>query len=170
MISPIIKEPHKILHSKAVLITEVTAEIQRLVETMIETMHVANGVGLAANQIGSDLNILVASPDGQKGKELVLLNAVILKHRGTTRLPEGCLSVPGVSAEVTRSAEVAVSGLDRQGKLVALQADGLLAKIVQHEVDHLAGHLFLDRLTLWRRRRLLQKYRALSETLRRIPI
>ena len=170
MITPIVKEPHTILHSKAVPVPEITPDIQKLIETMIETMHLADGVGLAANQIGSNLNILIASADGKKGKELVLLNASIQQRRGRAKSPEGCLSVPGVSADVARSAEVTVSGLNQEGKPVIIQADGLLAKILQHEVDHLNGHLFLDRLSPWQRKKVTQKYQALSETLRRIRV
>ena len=170
MITPIVKEPHPILHVKAVTVPEITPEIQRLIDTMIETMHVADGVGLAANQINSKWNILVVSPDGHKGKEMVLLNAQILQRSGRAHSPEGCLSVPGVSAEVTRSAKLTITGLDRQGQRVTCATDGLLAKILQHEVDHLQGHLFLDRLGHWQRRRLFQKYESLTDALRKIRV
>jgi len=170
MIAPMVKEPDPRLHRKAVPVTQVTEQILRLIDTMIETMVVAQGVGLAANQIGSNLNILVASPDGKEGKELVLINAVILGRRGRARLAEGCLSVPGVSSDVVRAASVTVSGLDRKGRPVTVEADGLLAKILQHEVDHLQGYLFLDRLGAWKRRRLLRQYQRLCATLRQVQL
>ena len=167
---PLVKEPNPILHAKAVSVKKVTEEIRQLIDAMIETMYLSDGVGLAANQIGSDLNIFVASPDGRKGKEVVLLNAAILKRHGRAVSPEGCLSLPGISADVNRSFKVTVSGLDRAGKRVTLEAEGLLAKIFQHEVDHLEGHLFVDRVGPWRRKRLLNRYAALSDALRNIHI
>lgn len=170
MILHIVKEPDPRLHRKAVPVSEITAETQHLIDTMIETMVVAQGVGLAANQVGSDLNILVASPDGRRGKEWILINAVIRKRRGKARSPEGCLSVPGVSADLLRAAEVTATGLDRCGKPITVKADGLLAKVLQHEVDHLQGHLFLDRLGRWRRHRLLKEYAKLSATLRHVRL
>ncbi len=170
MIRPILKEPHPLLHRKAVTVTEVTQEIHRLIDAMIETMHAAQGVGLAANQVGSPWNILVASPDGQPGKELVLLNAVLTDRRGRGTSAEGCLSLPGISSSVTRSVRLTAKGLDREARPVTLQADGLLAKILQHEVDHLQGHLFIDRLGFWSRRRLLQTYHQLSKALSRVTV
>ena len=170
MILPIIKEPNPILHRKAELVREMTDPTQRLITDMIETMHVAEGVGLAANQVGSPLNILVASPDGEKGKELVLINADIAKRKGRIRRPEGCLSLPGISAKFSRSAEVTVTGLDRTFKEITLDATGLLAQILQHEIDHLQGHLYVDRLGFWSRRQLLRKYHSLAESLRKIDL
>jgi len=170
MIAPIVKEPNTILHRKAVPVPQITEEIQELIDTMIETMHAAEGVGLAANQINSHWSILVAGPDGQRGKELVLINASILKRSGRDRSPEGCLSVPGISSEVTRSARVTAAGLNRKGEPVTFKAQGLLAKILQHEVDHLEGHLFPERVSFFQRRRLLKKYQSLSETLSRVRV
>lgn len=170
MIKPIVKEPNPLLHQKATPVGNVTAQIQQLIDAMIETMHAAQGVGLAANQIGSPLNILVVSVDGERGKELVLLNAVVSERHGRFRSPEGCLSVPGVSAEVTRAASLKVNGLDRRGRPITLEAKGLLAKILQHETDHLQGHLFLDRVGLLERRRLLKKYESLMRALKQVKV
>lgn len=166
MILPIIKEPQAILRRKATPVGEITAEVRKLIDDMIETMHAAEGVGLAANQVGSSLNILIAKPDTHRGKEIVLLNAVLSGRLGRHRSPEGCLSLPGVAAEVTRSTEVTVSGLDREGRPVTLSAKGLLAKILQHETDHLAGKLYVDHLTPWKRADLLAKYKEISDALR----
>ena len=170
MIKPIVKEPNPRLHRKSQEVRQVSAEIQQLIDAMIETMHAAGGVGLAANQIGSPLNILVASADGQRGKELVLLNASVRRRQGRSRSPEGCLSVPGVSAEVTRPACVKVSGMNREGTLVTFEADGLLAKILQHEVDHLQGHLFFERLRIVERRRLLKQYDSILRILNQVQV
>ena len=170
MVLPIVKEPDKILHTKMVPVPKITPEIRRLITDMIQTMHAAEGVGLAANQVGSPLDILVASADGRKGEEWVLINARIIERKGRFRSPEGCLSIPGVSAEVTRSAEVKVRGLDLQGKELTLSASGLMAKILQHETDHLAGLLYVDRLSPWKRGQLLRKYRRLRSSLSRIKL
>ena len=170
MILRIVKEPHPILHRKAEPVREMTAQIQHLIADMIETMHAADGVGLAANQVGSPLDLLVASPDGVKGKELVLINAALVKKRGRIRRPEGCLSLPGIASKFSRPAEVTVNGLDRTLKGITLQATGLLAQILQHEIDHLQGHLYLARLGFWSRRQLLRKYHCLTESLRKIDL
>ena len=165
MILPIVKEPNPILHRKATPVLELTPEVQDLIESMIQTMYAAQGVGLAANQVGSSHNILVASPEGKEGQELVLVNPRIMEQGGRRRLPEGCLSLPGISTEVPRSETLIASGLNREGRPTTLKAQGLLAQILQHEVDHLNGHLFPDRLGLWRRRRLLKNYQKLYQML-----
>ena len=170
MLPSIVKEPNPILHRKAVDVTKITEEIQQFIDTMIETMYVAHGVGLAANQIGSNRNILVTSEHQERGQEVVLINPAIVQRSGKARSQEGCLSVPGVSSEITRAAQVTVTGLNREGKLVTLKAKGLLAKILQHEVDHLQGHLYWDRLRFFERRRLCEQYKSLSQSLDQIDL
>ena len=169
-IQPIVKEPAPILHEKAVPVTEITQEIRELIPVMIDTMHAAEGVGLAANQIGVKWHVLVASPDGDRGKEIALINAEIVERTGRNTSPEGCLSLPGVSSDVTRSAGVTVRGLNPEGKQVTIQATGLLARILQHEVDHLDGHLFVDRLWPLGRRSVLAQYQKLADQLKRVKI
>ena len=161
MILPIVKEPNTILHQKALPVTKMTAEIKKLIADMIETMHAAPGVGLAANQVGSRHNILVASANGVKGQELVLFNAVIKKQTGRALCPEGCLSVPGVSSKVHRATEVVVEGLAITMEPVIVEATELMAQILQHETDHLQGHLYVERLSYWQKKRLLSKYQSL---------
>ncbi len=170
MILPIVKEPHDILRHKADRVEKVTPEIRRLAADMIETMYAAEGVGLAANQIGSPLHLFVANPIDKRGEELVLLNAVITNRSGEHQSPEGCLSLPGVSAPVTRAAEVTVTGMELNGGTVMLKAKGFLAKIFQHEIDHLEGRLYPDRLPSAEGKRLFEKYRKLAETLRRVDL
>jgi peptide deformylase len=170
MVKPIIKEPNKILRRKATPVTEITDETHQLIDTMIETMHVAEGVGLAANQIGSPLDILVASADGQRGKELVLINARITQRKGQVHSSEGCLSVPGVSSEITRAAEVTAEGLTREGQTKVVHANGLMARILQHETDHLAGRLYIDHLNLFDRKQLLAKYKALLDAANQVDL
>ena len=162
MLLPIVKEPSTILHQKAVPVMKMTAEIKKLIADMIETMHAAPGVGLAANQVGSPLNILVASADGEKGKELVLLNAVVKQRKGKALCPEGCLSVPAVSSKVHRATEIIVEGLAPTMEPVVVEAAELMAQILQHETDHLQGHLYVERLSYWKKKRLLKQYRESS--------
>ena len=161
MILPIVKEPNPILHQKAIPVTKMTAAIKKLIADMIETMHAAPGVGLAANQVGSRLNLLVASADGEKGKELVLLNAVVTQQKGKALCPEGCLSLPGVSSKVHRATEIIVEALAPTMEPVIVEATDLMAQILQHETDHLQGHLYLERLSYWKKKRLLLKYQGL---------
>lgn len=170
MMRSIVTEPTDILHKKAVPVKRMTGDMQRLIEAMIEMMYAAHGVGLAANQMGSPHAIFVASADVTKGEELVLINPVILKRTGKLRIPEGCLSLPGISSDVTRAANLVAEGLDRQGRKVRIEAEGLMARIIQHEVDHLEGHLFVERVGVFERRRLLRKYAALSSALRHVHV
>lgn len=170
MILPIVKDPHDILRHKADRVEKITPEIRRLAADMIETMYAAEGVGLAANQIGSPLHLFVANPGDRKGNELVVFNGSIIGRSGEHQSPEGCLSLPGVSAAVTRAAEVTVAGMDLHGGKMTLEAKGFLAKIFQHEIDHLEGRLYPDRLPPAEGKRLFEKYRKLAETLRRVDL
>ncbi len=165
-----------VLRQKAKKVRTIDASIQRLVDDMIETMRDAPGVGLAANQVGVALRVIVievpeesedsaepeegadsATPEdaGQSvdrpsalRRELyVLINPQIVKRSGERRLDEGCLSIPGYTAEVPRSASVAVKGLDRDGREVRIKAvDNLLAQALEHEIDHINGVLYIDHL------------------------
>lgn len=170
MILPLIREPNPILRRMANRVPRVGPDIQRLIRDMVETMYAAQGVGLAANQVGSPWQILIVNSEGKRGSELILLNARILRRRGRFSSSEGCLSLPGISAEVTRAAEVTVEGLDPEGKPKRIVAQGLLARILQHEVDHLEGRLYIDRILYWERRRLIRQYRELAQTLAQIDL
>jgi len=122
----------------------VTPEIVRLIDDMIETMQAAPGVGLAAPQVGESVRVIVA--DIGEGPT-ALVNPKIVKKSGKQTFTEGCLCLPGVEAPVERASEVAVTGLDRSGKSVRIEAKGLLATVLQHEVDHLDGLVFIDRVS-----------------------
>ncbi len=170
MILPVMKEPNPILRQKAVAVTEITPKIRKLVADMIDTMHAAEGVGLAANQVGSSWNIFVASPDGEKGQEMVFINAVLSGAKGKELKTEGCLSVPGVSAKIFRHTQITVTALDLEGKKRKITATDLLAQIFQHEVGHLQGKLYIDLLPGEENAAILKKYRAISETLGKIKL
>lgn len=134
-----------VLREKAKKVRTVDASIQRLIDDMIETMHAAPGVGLAAPQVGVSLRVVVieTAEDGL----LALINPEVVKKSGERRLMEGCLSVPGYQAEITRSKQVTVKALDRDGKEIRIKAvDSLLAQALEHEIDHINGVLYIDYL------------------------
>lgn len=130
-----------VLRARAKEVSAVTPSIEKLLDNMADTMYTANGVGLAAPQIGISKRVIVIDV----GNGLVeLINPVILEKYGEETDEEGCLSIPGVSGDVVRAARVRVQGMNRQGKLVDIQADDLFARALQHEIDHLNGVLFVD--------------------------
>lgn len=118
---------------------------------MIETMYANDGIGLAAPQIGQGLQMFIANPSQQRGREVVVVNPVLEATEGRATIVEGCLSVPNVWERVRRAARVRLRGQDAGGKPLSIEADGLLAIVLQHEFDHLQGRLFTDRLSWWRR-------------------
>ena len=134
-----------VLHRKAKRVPKIDASIHKLIETMIDSMRAANGVGLAAPQIGVSLRVIVIGlPDEEP---FALINPEIVKRSGERRVEEGCLSVPGYRADLSRSVTVVVKGLDEQGHPVRIKArDDLLAQALEHEIDHVNGILYIDRL------------------------
>jgi len=133
-----------VLRKVAEPVETVTPEIKALIQDLIETMWHQVGIGLAAPQVGISLRLVVMD-DGARGVR-VLINPVITDRRGTVREEEGCLSLPGIFADVERNKWVRVSALDGEGRPISFEAQGLQAKIIQHEIDHLDGVLFIDRL------------------------
>ncbi|OFW16549.1 MAG: peptide deformylase [Acidobacteria bacterium RIFCSPLOWO2_12_FULL_66_10] len=164
MIRPILKHGDSVLHQPARAVEAVTPEIERLVDDMIETMYAAPGVGLAAPQVGAPLRLFVV--DISLGRDpaglLVLINPEFIERDGMQLEEEGCLSVPGFEATVVRPARVVVKGLDRHGTEQAHEGTGLLARAFQHEMDHLDGTLFVDRLRGVKRDLIVRKIRKLS--------
>ncbi|TFG45032.1 MAG: peptide deformylase [Gemmatimonadales bacterium] len=147
--SPVLREP-------SAPVAEVTAEVRRLVDDMFETMEAAEGVGLAANQVGQAVRIAVVDAEGSR---IVMINPIISEASGKDREEEGCLSIPDVYGEVTRPERIVLEATGKDGAPYRLEADGLLARVIQHEIDHLDGILFLDRLSPMKRRLLVAKYR-----------
>lgn len=146
------KFPDPVLRQKTERVTKINGTIERLIDDMVETMHAAPGVGLAANQVGVSLQVAVIDLSTREEREkrhplLVLINPEILSMEGSLVEEEGCLSIPEYAEKVKRAARVKVRAQDRTGKLFELEAGGLLAKALQHEIDHLNGLLFIDRLS-----------------------
>ncbi len=144
----VVKYPDKTLKTKAVEIQEITDAEKRLAKDMIDTMYAENGVGLAANQVGVLKQIFVASADHVRGSEMVFINPKIVKKEGVVKEFEGCLSVPEFFEPVKRAKRVWMKALTLDGKTVEIKGEGLLSRIIQHEIDHLNGVLFIDRLGL----------------------
>ncbi len=138
-------------------------ELSVLVEDMLETMYFAEGIGLAAPQIGVSRRVCVLDlhdEDNPEGGRWVLVNPVIVESSDEEdKSTEGCLSIPEMEEVVARPARVTVRGFDAEGETVEVEADGLLARALQHEIDHLDGILFIDRLSAFKRRALLKKWR-----------
>ena len=156
--------PETVLRKKAEPVTEIDGEMRRLVDDMIETMHSAPGVGLAAPQIGISLQVIVI--DTSVGEDpdavLVLLNPEIVSQSGSSLLEEGCLSVPWVAAELERFEKVTISGINLQGEEVEIEAEGLMARVFQHEIDHLNGSLYWDRLGKIKKEQLKREYKKMK--------
>ncbi len=159
--------PHPVLRTKARPIERFTDELRRLIRDLIDTMHASDGIGLAAPQIGQDVQVFVANPSQHRGKEVVVVNPVIERFTGRAAIVEGCLSVPDVWERVKRSAAVRIRAQDPTGRPLAIEAQGLLAIVLQHEFDHLQGCLFIDRISWFRRRRIPEDMRSTVRAPRR---
>jgi peptide deformylase len=151
LILPIYTYDQPVLRKETDPITEDTAELQHLIDDMFATMRNANGIGLAANQIGKSLALTVIDlSDFEEYKDqepIVLINPKIIDTHGESVFEEGCLSLPGIREEVIRPDEIGVRFLDRYLREVEIEADKLLARVIQHEVDHLHGKYFIDYLS-----------------------
>ena len=157
---PILEFPDPRLRTKAVPVDPAwlaEAATRQLFEDMFETMYAAPGIGLAATQIDVHKRFMVIDVSEEKDQRLVFVNPEIVASSGTEVCEEGCLSVPGIFAEVTRANEITVKALDRDGKPFELTIDGLLAVCVQHEIDHLDGKLFVDYLSPLKREMVRKK-------------
>ena len=165
MIRPIVRYGADVLHQPAAPVEAVTPEIQALVDDMIQTMYAAPGVGLAAPQVGVGVRIFVCdiSLGRSAGELLTFINPSFVERDGMQLEEEGCLSIPGFTATVARPKRVVVEGLNRQGEKYRLEGTGLLARALQHEVDHLNSCLFVDRLRGISRDLILRKIKKLSK-------
>jgi peptide deformylase len=153
----ILEYPDPRLRTKAVPVARVDDTIRRLIDDMLETMYAAKGVGLAATQVNVHQRVLVADISEEKNSPLVFVNPEILASTDVGTMQEGCLSVPGFFEDVDRAHRARVRALGRDGKAFEIDAEGLLAVCVQHEMDHLEGKLFVDYLSELKRTRIRKK-------------
>jgi len=144
-----------VLREKALPVEEITPEILNLIKDMAETMYIDSGVGLAAPQVGISKRIILV--DGEEGGLIVLINPMIIKCEGEVVAEEGCLSVPGIYSQIKRSLKVTVKALNENGDSIEITKEGLTARALQHEIDHLDGILFIDRIGRMERQILLNK-------------
>jgi len=159
MVLDVVKYPEKILRNKSAKVKNIDSETADLITNMAETMHSALGIGLAAPQVGINKRIIVVDITvGQDKTKLVkLFNPVVIESQGSELGEEGCLSIPGEFAYIKRTTEVYVKGIDVDGNEVTIEAKDLMARVLQHEIDHLDGVLFIDRLPIIKRE-LLKKH------------
>ena len=164
MIRPILKFGTAPLHDRSADVDELTGDIQKLIDDMIETMYAAPGIGLAAPQIGVPLRIFVIdlSVGRQPNDLMVFVNPEFVELEGMQLEEEGCLSIPGFNATVARPMRAVVRGLDRSGTMRAVEGTDLLARAFQHEMDHLDGKLFLDRVRGIKRDLIVKKIRKMT--------
>ena len=153
----ILEFPDPRLRTRATPVAAVDDDLRRLIDDMFETMYAAPGIGLAATQVDVHKRLLVADVSPDRDAPHVLINPEILEKDGVTVTDEGCLSVPGYYEEVERAEHIRVRFLDRDGEDVELEASGLLAVCIQHEIDHLDGKLFVDYLSEAKRQRIRKR-------------
>jgi peptide deformylase len=154
---PILHYPDPRLHKVAAPVKRVDDKIRKLIKDMADTMYAAPGIGLAATQVDVHQRIIVIDITETRDQLQVFINPEIIKAEGEAECEEGCLSVPGIFEKVTRAAKVTVSALDEQGKERQLEADGLLAVCIQHEMDHLIGRVFVEKLSRLKQQRITAK-------------
>lgn len=154
---PILEFPDPRLRTRAQPVEHVDAAVRKLIDDMFETMYAAPGIGLAATQVNVHKRVLVIDVSESRKEKLALINPEIISREGVEETEEGCLSVPGVYDKVTRADSIRVRALDRDGKQIEFDANGMLAVCIQHEIDHLEGKLFVDYLSELKRTRIRKK-------------
>ena len=169
----ILTEPNEILRKKSLLVDQVDGDIQKLMDDMLETMYLAPGIGLAAIQVGVPKRVIVldmARKDEPKNPMYFINPEIITKSKDFLAYEEGCLSVPGQFAEITRSSNCYIKYLDYYGQPQELKTEGLLATCIQHEIDHLEGILFIDYLSKLKKTMIVKKLSKEKKQLDRIVV
>jgi peptide deformylase len=166
MLRPIVKYGDGILNDRAAAVDDITADIDQVIDDMITAMHAAPGIGLAAPQIGVPLRICIVDLSaGRRAEDLrVMINPEFVEREGTQLEEEGCLSLPGFTATVLRPKRATIRALDRQGREHVVEGRELLARALQHEIDHLDDTLFVDRLRGIKRRHIVRQIQKLRRT------
>lgn len=162
------KYPDNILKKKTAPVTTFDAALQRLIDDMIETMYAAPGVGLAANQVGISKQVAVIDVSGKDEETslIVLVNPEIIHLEDEASIEEGCLSIPGYTTVVKRAEKVIARCCDREGKEIEIEGDGILARALQHEIDHLNGVLLIDRIGRIKKEFFKKRYKREHESLK----
>lgn len=163
---PILEFPDPRLRTKALPVTKFDAALEKLADDMLQTMYEAPGIGLAASQVDRHIQMLVLDVSEEKNAPMIIVNPRIVEREGSETCQEGCLSVPGIFADVDRAERIRIAAQDVKGMPIELAADGLLAVCIQHEMDHLVGKLFVDYLSPLKRemvRKKLEKQRRHAE-------
>ena len=153
----VLLHPDPRLRNVAAPVAAVDDAVRRLIDDLLRTMYSARGIGLAAVQVGVARRIVVADVSPERSSPVALVNPRVTERHGEAEFEEGCLSVPGVFETVSRSARVRVEGLDREGAAVTMDAEGVLAACLQHEIDHLDGRLFVDYLSRLKQQRIRKR-------------
>ncbi len=169
----ILTEPNKILRQKSLPVKEVNDEVRKLMDDMLETMYAAPGIGLAAIQVGVPKRIIVldiSSKDSTKNPMYFVNPEIIIKSKNNSTYEEGCLSVPGQFAEIDRPDKCHIKYLDYNGQPKEIQAEGMLATCIQHEIDHLEGILFIDYLSKLKKTMIIKKLSKQKKALERIVV
>ena len=166
MLRPILRYGERQLHERAADVTAFDGSLHRLIDDMIETMYAAPGIGLAATQIGVPLRVFVIdlSVGRSTGELITMVNPVFVEREGTQLEEEGCLSAPGFNATVVRPQRAVVKGFDREGVERTVEGTDLLARAFQHEMDHLDGLVFIDRLRGIKREMIVRKIQKLRKS------
>ncbi len=151
--------PDKILRTKCKAVTNPDANIRRILDQMYTIMKINRGIGLAATQVGLDICCIIVEAEDRVFR---LLNPKIIKKEGTQIFEEGCLSFPGLSLRIKRARSVWVTAMDEWGDPLDIEAEGLLAVVFQHEIDHINGIVFIDRIPLWERMKILPVLRKME--------
>jgi peptide deformylase len=154
---PILQYPDPKLYTVAARVTAVDDDIRQLIKNMADTMYAAPGVGLAATQVDDHRRVIVIDISEAHDKLQVFINPEIVASSGTATCEEGCLSVPGIFEKIARAERITVRALDAQGQNFTLDAEGLLAVCIQHEMDHLEGKVFVEYLSRLKQQRILAK-------------
>ncbi len=165
----ILHHPDPRLRKKAVAVATVDDKIRQLADNLLETMYESRGIGLAATQVNVHQRVVVIDLSEEKNEPLCFINAEILSKEGSLEHEEGCLSVPDYYEKVTRAERIRVRALDRTGETFEMDAEGLLAVCIQHELDHLDGKLFVDYLSMLKQQRIRKKMEKLAKQANQSP-
>lgn len=164
--------PDPVLRQKAKPLTEINKEVYLKVEEMMELMYQAQGIGLAAPQVGWSVRLFIIDADGGRNGEKVFINPVIIEEAGELNKEEGCLSFPGIMSKVTRAQRIKAEAYNLKGQKIEIEAEGLAARAWQHELDHLNGSLFIDKMSPASRLAISQRLKEFERSYKgaRIPV